>query len=530
VSATLWLAGTALRRERVMLPIWIGAITLIVVAAATAVSTEFGDEQERAAVILVATTSPAFLFMRGLPDGVSVGAVTSFQTFAFATVFAGLMTGFLVARHTRADEQLGRAELVAASPAGRLRPLGVTLGLAIAANAALALLLFAALSAVGLPVGGSLLFGLAVGSVGVFFGGVSAVGAQLLPTARFVNGATGALIAAAFIVRGIGDALGRASIEQLRVDPLWLSLLSPIGWGAAVRPYTDAAAAPALVPVAAGALLMVLALALRSRRDLAASLLADRRGAARGGRSLRSTLRLALREAAPATLWWAVATAGLGLLAAVLSPMLADVVSANETLTELIRALVPGSSASVGDVFAASILGIGGVLAAAAGIQSLLRLRSDEAEGRLELLLGHPVGYVRLLGERLVVAAVVTVLVAAAAGLGASVTAPSLLLTGLAHAPAALATVALAGLLVVALARVASAMAWGALAAFLVIGQFGDLLQLPEWLQGISPFSHSAAVPVEPVDPVAMGLLLGVAALIALAALLAARWRELASD
>jgi ABC-2 type transport system permease protein len=45
--------------------------------------------------------------------------------------------------------------------------------------------------------------------------------------------------------------------------------------------------------------------------------------------------------------------------------------------------------------------------------------------------------------------------------------------------------------------RWTSAVGWGALAVALVLGQFGELLGLPAWLQDLSPFRHSSAMPVE---------------------------------
>ena len=52
---------------------------------------------------------------------------------------------------------------------------------------------------------------------------------------------------------------------------------------------------------------------------------------------------------------------------------------------------------------------------------------------------------------------------------------------------------------------------WGLLAVGLVLGQFGELLRLPAWLQDLSPFRHSAAMPVEPFDPAAALTMTGIA-------------------
>ncbi|MFN3924361.1 MAG: polyketide antibiotic transporter, partial [Pseudarthrobacter sp.] len=121
------------RRDRVALPVWILGITLLSFATSTAVATQFGDEAAQAAILTLAAANPAFLFLRGLPDGTGVGAVVFFQGYAFTAVLAGLMSTFLVVRHTRSDEELGRAELLGSVPIPRAASLASTLLLGTAA-------------------------------------------------------------------------------------------------------------------------------------------------------------------------------------------------------------------------------------------------------------------------------------------------------------------------------------------------------------------------------------------------------------
>ncbi len=63
------------RRERIVLPVWILGIVLLGFAVSCAVATEFGDEADRAAIVIVAAVSPAFLFLCGLPAGTGIGFV-----------------------------------------------------------------------------------------------------------------------------------------------------------------------------------------------------------------------------------------------------------------------------------------------------------------------------------------------------------------------------------------------------------------------------------------------------------------------
>ncbi|MCO4250666.1 hypothetical protein [Pseudarthrobacter raffinosi] len=115
------------RRDRIVLPAWILGIAFLGFAIAGAVATEFADESERAAIIGMSVASPAFRFIRGLPDGTSIGALVFFQGYSFTAVLAGLMSTFLVIRHTRTDEELGRAELVGSVPVRRAASLTATL-------------------------------------------------------------------------------------------------------------------------------------------------------------------------------------------------------------------------------------------------------------------------------------------------------------------------------------------------------------------------------------------------------------------
>ena len=527
------------RQDRVTLPVWILGITLLSFATSTAVATQFGDEESQAAILTLAASNPAFLFLRGLPDGTGVGAVVFFQGYAFTAVLAGLMSTFLVVRHTRSDEELGRDELLGAVPLPRAASLAATLVLGTAANLLLAVFVAAGFVAAGLPVGGAFAAGSAVGTVGVFFTGVAALAAQVLPTGRGANGAAAGLVGAAYLVRGVGDALGTPSADLLHVASAWPSLLSPIGWGQRARPFTSPDLAVLLVLLAAAAALGTLALLIRRRRDVGASLLRQRNGREHAGVGGRSFVGLAWRLQRSAVVGWCVGAAAIGAVAGALGPLVSETVSSVAPIRDLIARLVPGGQAGLVDVFVTALLGIAGVFAAAAGIQAVLRMRAEETEGRAELLLAAPASRARWLGANLLTAAVSAALVAATTGAAAAVglglsgiadgQAWSLVPAALAHVPAALVFMAAAAVAFALVPRLSIVLGWGMFAAGLVLGEFGELFGLPVWLQDASPFRHSSAMPVEPFN---QGGALGLLAIAAAGAALAAyclRRRDLTS-
>lgn len=539
MSGVLRLLLFQARRDRVAVPVWILGITLLSFATSTAVATQFGDEAAQVAILTLAAANPAFLFLRGLPDGTGVGAVVFFQGYAFTAVLAGLMSTFLVVRHTRSDEELGRAELLGSVPIPRAASLAATLLLGTAANLVLAVFVAGAFIAAGLPAAGSAAAGAAVGSVGIFFVALAAVAAQALPSGRSANGAAAGLVGVAYLVRGIGDALGTPSADLLHVTSAWPSLLSPIGWGQHTRPFTSPDLAFLLVPLAAAAVLTALAVVIRRRRDVGASLLPERVGKERAGVGGRSFVGLAWRLQRSTLAGWCVGAAALGAVAGVLSPMASETVSNIAPLRELIARLVPGGQTGLIDVFVTALLGMAGVFAAAAGIQTVLRMRAEEAEARAEILLSAPVSRARWLGANLFVAAVSAAVVSTTAGTAAAVglavsgtsdgPAWSLVPAALAHVPAAMVFLAAAAVAFALAPRLSILVAWGVLAVAIVLGEFGELFGLPAWLQDASPFRHSSAMPVESFNQAgAVGLLLVAAAGASLAAYFLRR-RDLAA-
>lgn len=523
-----------LRRERVILPIWVIGITALFAASALAITREFGDEQQRAGVVAIAAGNPAFLFLRGLPDGTSVGAVTFFQTFSFLAVLAGLMTVFLVTRHTRAEEDRGRGELILATPVGRASALGGVTVVAVSAHVALGILVTVTGSVLGLEFSGALVTGAALASVGVAFVGVAVLATHIMPSSRGSNGLGAAAVGAAYIVRGVGDAMGTAT-DASHVSASWLSLLSPIGWAQASRPFAAPQPQFLLVPFLVGCVMVAVAVIIHRRRDLGASLVAERIGRPHWVRA--SAGGLAYRLQRGTTIAWSVGTVILGLLAGALSPFVLTAVTANEELAALIRRLAPELEVDTGELFAIALLGMCATLAAAAGVQAVLRLRTEEVDGRAELLLSARLSRTGWITRHLAAAVGSTIVVAIAGGLAAGVgfilaggdlaRVGSSLATVAVHLPAAMIFIAVTALVFAVAPRFAVAAGWGMLVLGLIAGQLGDLIGLPGWVQDISPFHHVPAVPMEPVEPAPILIMTAVAVVLAVAAVVGIRRRDI---
>jgi ABC-2 type transport system permease protein len=216
----------------------------------------------------------------------SLGALSITKLTAMYAALLSILMVMLVVRHTRAEEEMGRLELVGAGVVGRAAPLAAALLVVGGASSLLGLLVAAGLRGSGLPMAGSLIFGAGWAATGFFFAAVAAVAAQTTTGGRAANGLGFMVIALAYVARAIGD-LADAAPGWLS----WLSWLSPIGWNQQIRAYAGDRWSVLILPVATSALLVMAAFALRRRRDLGSGLLQDRPGLAVG--RLRSPAELA---------------------------------------------------------------------------------------------------------------------------------------------------------------------------------------------------------------------------------------------
>ena len=523
-----------LRRDRRQLLVWVLAVGILVAGAGSAVVAEFPAETDRVQLLTLALATPALLALRGVPNGSSTGSLVFFQLFSWLATTVALMNTFLAARHGRGDEEHGRRELVAATPVGRTAPVLATVVLGLLADLAVAVVTTLALLLVGQDLAGSALAGLALGVTGAAFLGVGLLASQLLATSRGANAVAGAAVGLAYLLRAAGDALGTVDLTGLTLRSAWPSWLSPLGWGEQTLALTADRAWPLLLGVALFAVTTGAALVLQSRRNLGQSLLAERRGPATAGRGLRSSAGLAWRLHRPAVLGWAVGGAVLGLCTGSLASAVAGATEDNPQVARVLQSLGTGGSADATGLLVSAVLELVVVLATAAGVQGVLRLRGEEVDGHAELLLTSPLTRLRWLGGAVVlgVVSVLVVLTGLAAAswlsfavLGDGPHARSAAGQAFGALPAALVLVGVTALLVTVVPRHCVGLAWSVFALAVVLGLFGQLLDLPGWLRDLSPFSH---VPTAPADHLAtLVLLLAVTSVLTAGGLLAVRRREL---
>ncbi|WP_158886690.1 ABC transporter permease [Amycolatopsis anabasis] len=514
----------ALRRDRIILPIWVLLIGLIPSAGANAYEELYKTPAERASLTAGAGANPSLSLLYGPPFDLSTaGGWTTWRYGTLIPLFLALACVFTVTRHTRQEEDTGRQELLSSTVLGRYAPLTAAVLVSGAASLVTGLLITAGMAGAKLPASGALAFGLGTALVGWVFTGVAAIAAQLAEYSRTANGIATAVLGVTFLFRAVGDSAK---------DIDWLSWLSPIGWGTQVRPFAQERWWVLLLLLAAAVVLGGIGYALLPRRDIGMGLYPARPGPAAAAETLRSPFALAWRLHRGALIGWGIGFALMGAMLGSLVAGIGDVVGDSEQTRQMLERM--GGASGIEDAFLAAMTGMVGAVATMYAVQATLRMRSEEVALRVEPLLATRVGRLRWAGSHLVFALLGTAVLMAVAGLAmgllhglrisdVSGQVPAVLGASLAQLPAAWVVVAASVLLFAFLPKFATA-AWAVAAFFVLLKVFGPVAQVSQAVLNISPFTHIPQLPSAEFTATPLLWLTGIA-IVALAAGLA-RFRQ----
>ncbi|MBX6388642.1 MAG: ABC transporter permease [Frankia sp.] len=551
------------RLDRLVLSLWLATFVVLTAGVAIALAEYYPARADRVRLGELAGRSPGLLALTGpVVDVASAGGLLAWRIGGLCVLLAGLMSIFTMIRHTRAEEEAGRLELLRSAPVGRLAPPAAAVAVMTGANVALALALAVTQVACGLPVVGSLVFGASVGAGGVFFGALAALTAQLTEGARAARMAATTVLGLAYLLRAVGDATAGpapasplppagvpgvpggpgAALPGAVVPPAdppdsALSWASPIGWAQRVRPFGDGEVRWWVFALLLGAsvVLLVVALWLLLRRDIGAGFLASRPGRATATPRLAGVGALAARLHRGSVATWTVGYAVAGATLGVVAHSVADVLSDNPAAREAIVRY--GAGGAVVDAYLTAMFNLLGLAAAGFAVAAAYRIRAEELVGLAEAVLATATSRLRFAASHLWVALAAPVLPLAAAGLAAGL-AHGLQIGDVANQTGRLFAAAIVQLPAVwAFAGLATALiglaprrflvVWVALVVCLLLGQLGPTLRLDQWVMDLSPFTHLPRLPGAGVTATPLIVLPAVAVALVAAGLAGLRRRDI---
>lgn len=519
-----------LRRDRIVLPLWVILLSLPLGSVyVKATQKVYSTPDQIRHFVHSVNTSPAQLAMYGPAYNEASGAAAGLWKAGMFFTIIGIATILTVIRHTRAEEETGREELLASTRLGRLANLTAALLVACLGALATGLLGAASIKGAGVDGHGALAFGLAMAGSGIVFAAVAAVAAQLSASARTTRGIAFVVLAVTYTLRAIGDA--RAANGP--ADPL--SWLAPQGWSIQVRALSGDHWWVLLLHVAATIVLTGVAYALLSRRDIGAGLIAERPGAPAASENLAGPFGLAWRLQRGTLIAW---TVGLGLYGLVIGSIIHGIgneIGGSKSVEDIVTRM--GGASGLEDAFITTGYQMLGLAAAAYAISAVLRLNSEESADRAEIVLTGAVGRIRWVASHLLYALFGPVIMLGVSGLlgglaygiaahDVSGKLPRVLGAAMVQLPAVWLFAGAAVLLFGLLPRWAS-LAWGVFTAGVALYLLGSIAGMPQWVLDIDPYSHLPKLPSAPFTATPVVVLVVIAAVLAGIGLVAFRRRDL---
>ena len=276
-----------IRRDRGRLVAWVVVLTAVFGISAWNLRNVYATQQSIDAYVQLFGNNPALVAFAGPGFGFdqpSIGVILVNELQLWAMIALALMSIFLVNRHTRAEEDTERVELVLSNAVGRHAPTTASMVVVSATEFVICSAAAAIFIAAGYPVIGSISLSLSFLAVGLVFIGGTAAAAQFFSTGRATTGASLMVLLTAFILRAIGDISHNA-----------LSWFSPIGWAQSVRSFADERWWPFALSAAAALALVAGSYWLSNHRDLGAGFISTRPGRPTATRALTDPFGFALR-------------------------------------------------------------------------------------------------------------------------------------------------------------------------------------------------------------------------------------------
>ncbi|GLL06920.1 ABC transporter permease [Dactylosporangium matsuzakiense] len=516
-----------IRRHRALIGCW-SVLLIGLSATASAYQSTYPTLQQRLVAVALAQHNAATTMLYGnLPDPGAPAQMFGWEIGAIATILTAIMAVVVAVALTRTAEDDGTLEVVRSCGVGPRAPL--LSGFAVLALVTAVLTVGCTIGA-GLDTGrvdgitwsGAAAFGSSVGLTFLLFALLTAVVAQVMPTAGGARLLGFAAVGAAFGIRSIADTQHIA----------WANWLSPLGLRATVRPFTDNrwwVLATYLIVAAATAWL---AATLQGRREYRAGLLG--RPSRRPSRlNISSSLGLAVRLARSTLVVWTVAVAGIGTLFAVMGSGVVE-----QSQTSDVGGFL-GAQLGAGDPVAGYFGYCGtvvGIVVSSFAVLSMLRSRHDEADGRTDQVLASGARRWAPLAAQVAVTAAGTATVLIATGALSAVVAPSVIdgtdvaarsfsyIAG--QWPAAMAMAGWTAMLVGRWPRL-SPLAWVPLVASATFALLGQLLGVPRSIRDLGIFQHIPDVAAPSPDVQGILVLLAAATVTTLLGVLGVTRRDI---
>lgn len=478
-----------LQRDKFIIPFFILFMALLVSFVAASFINLYSDETLRMTFYLQMKNNPTVVSLLGALLDPSIGGLTAWRIGFPASLIIGLISVFLMVRHTRSEERKGRLELIHSAKVGRQAVLSAALISTFGVNLIIAVLIFLGLIAQGLDTYNSLVLGMSFAAFGCLFASITGVAVQLMENSGDARYLMAGLLVGFFIVRVLGWDNG---------DYAWVSWLSPYGWVHHIGAFAGNEIWIFTIFLVFIVGLTALAYWLSSVRDLGAGIIRQRSGSARASKYLRTSLALAWRLHRGMLYFWIIIFVLLGAMLGFTAQTITDMITSNPQFVNLILQL--GGKAGLIDSYFTMMLAFLSAVFAFYAILASLKLQSQESNKYSEMVLTSSVSRSQWAVNNLVFAvlapAMVLIVFSLSTGLSYGLITSDLsnvtiriLGAALVYLPAIWLFTGISMILFGLKPRLAS-LSWVTLAVVVIIDLLGEFFDINEWILNISPFTH----------------------------------------
>lgn len=465
----------------------------------------------------------------------AIAGYVTWNTLAIMVIIGSIWAYLLATKMFRGEEEAGRSELLLAGQTTARRAALNTMAGLITSLAVFYAILAATFSLVGkyhnvnINVPSALYFALVVISGVLVFMMVGALTSQLMPTRSRAAAVATATFGICFVLKAIGDI----------TSAHWVLWTTPLGWIEKVQPLTGNHSIWLLPLLSLSIVLGGLTIYYSGKRDLGASIFADRDTAKPHTRLLNSAIGIALRLTRTTSLSWLAAIGVMSIIYGSLTKSVAQAFDQSANAKHILNKLahqnhLAGVLAFLGVVF---LLQMTVMMCYAAS--SSTAVRRDEAEGYLDNLLVQPVSRLRWIFGRVSLILGVIILggfiAGAAAWLGmlgqndgisfstlmqagANVIAPVLFILG-------------AGIFTFGIhPRITSFLTYGLIAWSFMIDMLSSGININHWILDTSILNHMTFAPATSPDWAVNLIMIGIALALGIIGTIGFVKRDLASE
>ncbi|MGA3150014.1 MAG: ABC transporter permease subunit [Candidatus Saccharimonadales bacterium] len=515
---------------------WALIFGLFVAAKATTYASSYPTVRARAELAASFGNNIGLNILLGLPHKLdTVLGFTAWNTLIVMAVIGGIWAYLLATKTFRGEEEAGRYEiLLSGQTTGRRAATNTLVGLgtslvAMYVVAAVTFVLVGRVHNVSFTTGAGLFFALCVVAGAAIFMAVGALASQLMPTRSRAAALSTAIFGISFLLRAAADT----------TSAHWLLDITPLGWIERLRPLYDSQP-QWLVPIGALILLLcAIAIFVAGRRDLGASIFADKDSARPKTKLLGRPLALAFRLNRATTISWLAAAGLTALFYGFMTKPAAQAFSSSKRLENALSRLthtaqVAGAKIFLGIVFFLLMTLMMSYVASAAG-----KMREDEAKGYLDNLLVRHVGRLQWLFGRIFLIVITAILAGLLSGLavwageasqGQGVLFGSILLAGINCVAPALFTLGIAMFIFGFLPRLTTVMAYGVIAWSFLLEMLSSGLNLSHWVLDTSILHHIQLAPVTNPDWHTNWIILGLSVILMALGMLRFNNRDLQNE